>query len=300
MGQRFGHYELQTLVGRGGMAEVYQALELAGPRAGRPVAIKRLLPKLERDPDYVRLFIGEAELSRRLRHPNIVEVIESGVAEGEHFMAMEYVDGRDLARILRRCQERRILLPIDFALFLGVTLLEALSFAHAAPGDDGRPLGIVHCDVSPSNLFISKTGEIKLGDFGIARARTVEPRSGELHGKVHYLSPEGLHGEMDRRVDLWAAAVTVYQLLLNQRPFTGKNAEEIGLAILSTSPPALRERRPEIPAALDAAVMRGIAPDPAERYPSAAHFALALRPHFDERIGNPLAIAAVVRGLFGA
>ncbi len=300
MGRPFGHYELEALVGRGGMAEVYRAVEVDGPLAGRRVAIKRLSPKLEHDPDYIKLFMGEAELSRRLRHPNIVEVIEAGTVEGEYFMAMEYVDGRDLGLILRRCQERQILLPVDFSVFLGMTLLEALSYAHAAPGDDGRPLGVVHCDVSPSNLFISRVGEIKLGDFGIARAKTVEPRSGELHGKVHYLSPEVLEGTADRRVDLWAAAVTLYQLLVNERPFTGKNAEEIAQAILSAKPRPLRERRPEIPEALDAAVMRALARDPADRYPSAAHFALALRPHYDERIGNPLAIAAVVRGLFGA
>lgn len=300
MGRRFGQYELEGLIGRGGMAEVYRAVQIEGPRAGRHVAIKRLLPKLERDPDYVRLFMGEAELSRRLKHPNIVEVLEAGTVAGEYFMAMEYVDGRDLGAILRRCQERGILLPVDFAIFLGVTLLEALSFAHAAPGDDGRPLGIVHCDVSPSNLFVSKVGEIKLGDFGIARAKTVEPRSGELHGKVHYLSPEVLAGTVDRRVDLWAAAVTLYQSLVNERPFTGKNAEEIALSILGAAPRPLRERRLGIPEALDAAVMRALARDPAERYPSAAHFALALRPHYDERIGNPMAIAAVVRGLFGA
>jgi eukaryotic-like serine/threonine-protein kinase len=257
------------------------------------------LPRLALDPHYVRLFMAEAELSCRLHHPSIVEVYEAGAAEAQLYMAMEYVDGRDLGMVLRRCHERRILLPLDFAVYLGVTLLEALSYAHVAPGPDGSPLGIVHCDVSPSNLFVSRVGEIKLGDFGIARAISGEPKRGSLYGKVYYLSPEALEGKIDRRADLWAASVTLYQLLANERPFSGRSPEEVAQAIRHGQPAPLRQRRPEIPEALDRAVMRGFSLEPAERYPNAAHFALALKPHYDERVGTPLAIAAVVRGLFG-
>lgn len=300
MGQPFGHYELQALVGKGGMAEVFRATELEGPRAGQLVAIKRLLPKLAQDPRYVGLFMAEAELSRRLHHPKIVEVYEAGTIDAQHYMAMEYVDGRDLGMVLRRCQERHILLPVDFAVFLGVTLLDALSYAHVAPAPDGSPLGVVHCDVSPSNLFVSRVGEIKLGDFGIARANAAEPSRGHLYGKVHYLSPEALEGSVDGRADLWAATVTLYQLLVNERPFGGQNPDEVAESIRRASPASLREKRAEIQEALDRAVMRGFALDPALRYPDAAPFALALRGLYDERVGNPLAIAAVVRGLFGA
>ncbi len=297
----FGNYALEALVGRGGMAEVFRAKVVQGPRAGRVVALKRLLPALSRDPQYVDLFTAEADLSRMLKHPNIVEVLEIGVVGEQYYMAMEYVDGRDLAQIVRRCQERGITLPVDFAVYLGVTLLDALAYAHGASGPTGKPLNVVHCDVSPSNLFISRTGEIKLGDFGIARARAAgSDETEKVWGKAYYLSPETLEGDIAPQTDLWAAAVTLYELLANRRPFTGGDPEAVMAAIRKASPTPLRDVRPEISEALAAAVHRGLARKPSDRYPSATDFADALRPHYDERIGTPLAIAAVVRGLFGA
>ena len=301
-GGRFSHYELQALVGRGGMAEVFRAVDLAGPRAGQKVAIKRLLPELAKNSEYVELFVGEADLSRMLHHPNIVEVYEAGTVGEQYYMAMEYIDGRDLGQIVKRCRERKILLPIDFAVFLTVALLDALAYAHSAASPTGKPLGIVHCDISPSNLFISRVGEIKLGDFGIAKANAHDDLQGEtpVWGKAYYLSPEALEGRVAPAEDLWAATVTLYELLTNERPFTGADPDAVGAAIRKALPKRLRAVRPEISAGLDEAAMRGFARDPRQRYPDAASFAAALRPHFDELIGNPMAIASVVRGLFGA
>ncbi len=164
----FAGYRLDALVGKGGMAEVYRAVAIEGPRIGRQVAVKRLLPSLARDPGYVALFEREAEVTRRLQHPNIVEVLDTGVAGGTPFIVMDYVDGKNLRQILAQCAARGILLPIDFAAYVAHVLAEALSHAHAGKDARGRPLGIVHCDVSPSNVFISRVGEIKLGDFGVA------------------------------------------------------------------------------------------------------------------------------------
>jgi serine/threonine protein kinase len=298
----FGHYELQALIGRGGMAEVFRAVELDGEHAGRKVAIKRLLPELAREPRCLEMFVSEADLSRMLRHPNVVEVYEAGIVGEQYYIAMEYIDGRDLGQILRRCRERSILLPVDFAVFLGVTLLEALAYAHEATSPTGKPLHVVHCDISPSNLFISRVGEIKLGDFGIAKASATEgaEEGGRIWGKAYYLSPEALTGQIDPATDLWAATATLYELLTNERPFTGSSPEQVLAAIRRTTPEPISKRRPEVTAGLDAAVMRGFARDPAARYPSAAAFRDALQPHFDDLIGNPMAIAAVVRGLFGA
>jgi eukaryotic-like serine/threonine-protein kinase len=297
---KFGHYQLQALIGKGGMAEVFRAADLSGAHAGRIVAIKRLIPALEQDARYVELFVTEADLSRMLHHPNIVEVYESGMVGEQYYIAMDFIDGRDLGQIVRRCRDRKILLPVDFAVFLGVTLLEALAYAHAATAPSGKPLGIVHCDVSPSNLFISKLGEIKLGDFGIAKAKVHESNeSGAIWGKPYYLSPEVLEGVVEPAADLWAAAATMYELLANQRPFVGKDPAEVAVAIRRAHPVPLRRLRPEVSEPLSQAVMRGFAKDPKERYASADQFAAALRPHYDELIGNPLAIASVVRGLFG-
>jgi serine/threonine protein kinase len=183
---RFGKFEVLQLLGRGGMAEVYKARIVEGPRSGQLVALKRLSPKLSQDSEALDLFTGEADISRLLRHPNIVQVFETGVVGDLYYLAMEYVDGRDLAAVLSRCRERRILLPATFAVHIARATLDALAYAHSARGPSGQPLDIIHCDVSPSNLFISRSGEIKLGDFGIAKVHAhgdADP-GGTLWGKV--------------------------------------------------------------------------------------------------------------------
>lgn len=296
----FGNYEIISLLGKGGMAEVYRARVLSGPREGWTVALKRLLPALTRDPASVALFASEAQLTKMLRHPNIVDVLDVGMHEGIYFIVMDLVDGRDLGQILRRCKSRGIPLPIDFGVYLGRTLLEALAYAHNATNPAGEPLGIIHSDVSPSNVFISRVGEIKLGDFGVARVRVGGFfQGGELLGKPYYLSPEALRGNVTSHVDLWAATVVLYELLTLERPFTGSNPDEVFQNIRARRYKPLRSLRPEVPPALEAVLERGFAERPEERFPTAEAYAQALVPHYDERIGTHLAIAAVVRGLFG-
>lgn len=296
----FGNYEILSLLGRGGMAEVFRARAIAGPRAGRDVALKRLLPKLADDPVYVDQFTSEADVSRLLDHPNVVHVLEVGVLEDVYFMVMDLVDGRDLGKILRKCRQGAIPLPVDFALFLAKTLLDALAYAHEVCGPEGKPLEIVHCDVSPSNLFISRTGEIKLGDFGVARTCIGGGGLAALHAKPYYVSPEVIQGVVTRDADLWSATVTLYELITLERPFAGQTPNEVFEAVRTRRylPPS--QLRPEIPRGLDQIVARGFALRPEDRFRSAREFSAALAPHYDERIGNPMAIAAVVRGLFGA
>src|SRR5690606_7282140 len=164
--------------------------------------------------------LGEADLSRLLKHPNIVEVIEAGDVDDEWFLVLEYVEGRDLSAILTRCRERHILLPVDFAIYIARALLDALDFVHEAKGAAGQPLNVVHCDVSPSNVFISKLGEIKLGYFGIAKVRALDKwDEGDLvWGKLSYLSPEQLGGRLyDRRADIWGAGSLIYEMLTNRK-----------------------------------------------------------------------------------
>ena len=297
-GRRFGNYEILALIGKGGMAEVFRARALAGPREGYLVAIKRLLPTLGEDAHAVEQFTREGDLAKWLSHPHIIQVYEAGRVEGQSYIVMDLIDGRDLGQILRRCQSRGLFLPLDFAMFLGQALLEALDYAHTAHGPNGEPLGLVHCDVSPSNLFISRTGEIKLGDFGVARLR-MDSASEELAGKPYYVSPEVLRGEVGPAADLWAATVTLYELIGNRRPFTGKDPEEVFAAIRANRYPKLSSVRPEVPPEIDAIIAKGFAANPEERFATAGEFAQALAPLYDERIGTPLAIAAVVRGLFG-
>ena len=301
-----GDYELLAPLGRGGMAEVFRARVRSGPREGWLVALKMLLPTHARDRESVSLFADEAMLTQVLDHPNIVKTLDVGMHEGCPYLVMELVDGRDLAQILKRCRARAIPLPVDFGVYLAKTLLEALAYAHGAVGTAGEPLRLVHCDVSPSNVFISRVGEIKLGDFGVARALRgpsagVPDVDGEVLGKPYYLSPDVLRGApVTPAADLWAAAVVLYELLTLQRPFAGKDLASVQAAIRSRAYQPLRAVRPDVPAELDAVMARAFAGDPAQRFHDAAEFARALEPHYDERVGTPLAIAAVVRGLFGA
>jgi serine/threonine protein kinase len=300
MERRFAGYEIEALVGRGGMADVYRARTLAGPRAGQIVALKRLRPELATDPQYLELFHREAAITCRLHHPTCIEVIETGVVGGTPFIVMEYVDGRNLRQILNQCIERKILLPLDFAAFLAHKVAEGLSHAHDGNDANGRPLGIVHCDVSPSNVFISRLGEIKLGDFGVALAVGADMPTAFGFGKIHYLAPEQIRGERPTpATDLFALGAMTFELMTNAHAFPGKNVNEVGQAILAGRLRAPSELRPDVPFDLDVLVLRCLSRDPGERWPSAGAFADEIATRYDPAIGTPLAIASVVRGLFG-
>ena len=298
---RFGKYEILQLLGRGGMAEVYKARAVEGPRKGQLVALKRLTPRLASDPEAVDLFCGEADVSAMLKHPNIVEVFEAGVVGEVYYLAMEYVDGRDLALILARCRERRIFLPVNFAVHIAKATLEALGYAHEARSPTGLHLNIVHCDVSPSNLFISRLGEIKLGDFGIAKVRSLGDgdQNGTLWGKLAYLAPEQLERRpLTTQVDLWGAATILYEALTNQRAIQGADNDETQEALRAGRIAGVESLRPDIPPGLGDVVHQALQIDPTARFHTAQEFANALEPFHDEISGGALGIASVVRGLF--
>ncbi len=311
---RIPGYELLALVGRGGMAEVFKARGVDGPLVGEVVALKRLLPQLAQDAEYVSLFRQEAELTRRLRHPFIVQVLEAGVADGVPFIAMEYVDGRNLKEILGQCERRGILLPVDFAAYLAHVIAQALAHAHEGFDEGGRLLGIVHNDVSPSNVFISRLGEVKLGDFGVARLMPGSPQAAVdagvaraalagpgAFGKIHYMAPELIRGARPTPAsDLFALGAAFFELLTNQRAFPGKDVNEVAQRILAAERPVPSSVRPEVPVALDAIVLSCLQREPGRRIATASALAAAIGQSYDPGIGTPLAIAAVVRGLFGA
>lgn len=299
MTSRIGRYEVLGRLGKGGMAEVLRVRAASGPFAGSVFALKRLLPELESDAEAVALFAAEAELSRHLHHPNIVEVFDVDREGDSIFMVMELIDGRDVGQIIKRCRQRGVQWPVDFAVYLARALLDALTYAHQARDPDGRPLGVVHCDVSPSNFFVSRQGELKLGDFGVARS-LMAGGVGQLMGKPYYLSPQALDGAVDPGVDLWAVAVTLYELLTLQRPFQGKTSEVVFDAIRRSDYVPVRQRRPEVPRRIEGVIARALDVDPAMRFADADEFIAELLPLFDERVGTPLAVSAVVRGLFGA
>jgi serine/threonine-protein kinase len=296
----FRNFEVVSRLGRGGMAEVFYARALAGPLKGQPVAIKRVLPEMAKNKRIVDLFATEANLSVRLNHPNIVRTYEVGAHESEYFLVMELVDGRNVGQLIQRCRRLRIMLPADFALFLVKTLLDALDYAHNLELVPGQKLGLVHRDVSPSNLFVSRVGDIKLGDFGLAAVgASGQSNDRGLVGKPMYLSPEALDGDQSAARDLWAAAVMLYELLALHRPFEADSPDLVIGRIRRGDLAPLATRRPDLAPEVAAIVHRALSQDPKQRFPTAAEFASALERCFDPAVGTPLAIAAVVRGLFG-
>jgi len=295
----FGRFEVDARIGQGGMCEVFRARVREGTEAGQQVAIKRLSPQMSQNADAVEMFLAEAEVSHLLRHPHIIRVFESGRVGDSYYIAMELVDGRDLGAILERCRKRKIMLPVDFSVYLTAVLLDALHFAHQACSPEGVPLGLIHCDVSPGNVFISRNGEIKLGDFGIARVHRFEQPEVGIWGKPYYLAPEIFEGHPPNAgTDVWAAAVILYELLTNRRPFPGDSLEKVSVAARGGPPESPLAVRPEMSPVLAEVVATALRREPDLRFPSAQTFREALAPFCDDRIGTQMAIAAVVRNLF--
>ncbi|HSP79247.1 MAG TPA: serine/threonine-protein kinase, partial [Myxococcaceae bacterium] len=218
--RRCGHFELLSLLGQGGMAEVYLARFALGPQKGQLVALKRVRRERLRDAEVLAQVRQEALLTRRMDHPNVVRLVEAGeLQDGSYYLALELVEGTDLGKLLAECRRRRIELPVDISVYVVRQVLEGLSHAHLATNEAGLPLALVHCDVSPSNVLLSHEGEVKLSDFGVAWRRggtTVDVRR---LGKGYYRSPELLEGKVSDAVDLWATAVMLYELLTRESPF---------------------------------------------------------------------------------
>lgn len=230
----FGRYMLFEKIGQGGMAEIFLARATTELGATRHVVVKQILPELSRDERFAKLLVDEAKLAARLHHANIVQVFDLGREDDRLFIAMEYVEGFDLTALLRRLSRAKIPLPVEFALFIVREALVALDVAHRAKNEAGEPLGLVHRDVSPSNVLISLEGEIKLCDFGIARALDIESdvnaesaiERARVVGKSAYMAPEHARGEdIDARADLYAAAILLWELCAGRRLRKGTDAE---------------------------------------------------------------------------
>ena len=279
-GSMLGPYLLGERLGLGGMAEVYVA-QRAGPRGfAKRFAVKRILPELAQDARFVAMFCDEARICAALCHPNIVQVLDFGEANGQLFMAMEFVDGVSLARLLRSVSARRERFPRGTALHIAHEVLRGLAFAHEAQDEHGRPLGIVHRDVSPGNVLIGRAGEIKLGDFGIVRSEFVDRRTypGELKGKVGYMSPEQVMGtDVDPRSDLFTVGIILAEMLLARPLFSGQNEFEILTNIYEANLSVLDRFATDLPPALLGLLRKALAREPSQRFQSALEFAAALR-----------------------
>jgi len=277
--EQFGKYQLLRKIGHGGMAEVFLAKEDGAPADTPPFVIKRMHHELEADRDAVDLFLTEADVTLMLTHPNIIRVYDSGEVSGRYFIAMEYVHGKTLEQIIDRCAQKQRLLETDVTVQIMVEVLRALEYIHNAKTASGRPLGIVHRDVTPSNIFIGSDGGVKVGDFGVAKLVGVEgwTMAGSIKGKLGYLSPEQIAGEPPGpNIDLWAAAVILFELLAGERAFVGENELEVMLRIKAAKVPSLRKINKAAPKPLEKILERALHKKDRKRFLGAGEFAAAL------------------------
>ncbi|MBK7860766.1 MAG: protein kinase [Archangiaceae bacterium] len=276
MPQRFGRYEIKNPLSTGGMAEVYLAVQRGAGDFEKQVAVKVLLPELEEDPALVERFLYEARLAAGLTHPNICQVFDAGEEHGRHYMVLEYLPGQTLGRIIRRGVRVGQRLSPQLAAYCVARAAEALAYAHERRGPDGKPLAIVHRDVSPGNVMVTYEGQVKLLDFGIARAvdRKFRTRTGELRGKLSYMSPEQIsEAEADARSDLFALGVVLYECLTGTHPFEAETDLETLRAVLERPIPELPA---SVPARLKQVVEQALQRDPDARPQQARDLAAQL------------------------
>lgn len=276
----FGPYYLLGLIARGGMAEVYRARLRESDGEPRLLAIKVMRPQLAREARFVDMFNSEGQLALVLRNRSIVETLDVGRIEGRYYIAMEYIGGRDLTQVLRRCQESRQRIPVPHAVFIAARIAEGLDFAHNLTGSNGRPLNIVNRDVSPSNVRLSYDGYVKLLDFGIAQSLVkFTSEMGILKGKFSYMSPEQIRGmSVDARTDIFSAGIILHEMLTTEKLFRGDTEFALMEKVRKAQVPAPSKFNRRVPPELDAIVLRALARDVADRYQSAAELGADLRP----------------------
>jgi serine/threonine protein kinase len=277
-GESFGAYLVYERLGVGGMAEVYRAKKRGIEGFERQVALKRLLPQLAADEEFVRSFVREARLASQLRHVNIAQTYDLGRIGGAYFIAMELVDGKDLRQVLRHTAYATGPMPVPLVLSVLVQLCEALDYAHTLRDESGQALGIIHRDVSPSNVIVGRDGTTKLIDFGIARvsAGTLHTVSGQIKGKFSYMAPEVLAGQLDARADLWSLGVVAWELLTSQPLFTGGDDIAVLERVRGQDIPAPSSINRHCPRELDAIVRTALARNPTQRWQTAAQLRGAL------------------------
>lgn len=275
-GNRFGQYTLVERIARGGMAEVWKASMRGAEGFEKVVAIKKILPHLSEDSEFVTMFIDEAKLAAQLNHNNIIHIYDLAKVSSAYYIAMEYVEGHDLKDILKQSEERRQTVPVELAMFISSKVAAALDYAHRKRDAAQKELGIVHRDVSPQNVLISNEGDIKLCDFGIAKAasKVTHTQAGALKGKLHYMSPEQAWGKsIDRRSDVFALATVLFEMLTGRRLFSGENEISVLEQVREAKVKAPSTINEDVPPEVDRIVLKALQREPEARYQSAGEMA---------------------------
>ena len=242
-------YRITEKLDAGGMAEIYRAVSISIEGFEKPVAIKRILPSKTQDPQFVTMFLDEARLTMQLNHANIVQIYDIGQADGAYFLAMEMIDGWNLRRVMQMALDQNKPFPVALACYVAMELSKALAYAHEKTGPDGHSLGIVHRDVSPPNLLLSREGEVKLTDFGLARASSNAQESdhGVVKGKYAYLCPEAVEGKVvDPRADVFSSGIILWEMLCGRRLFGGSSDGETIELVRKCEVPSAAKLRAEV------------------------------------------------------
>ncbi len=288
--QTFGKFHLVGKLATGGMAEVFLA-KVDGP-AGfqKTLVLKRILPHLAEDERFVEMFLNEARLAARLNHPNIVTIFELGEEEDSYFIAMEYIDGPNLRTLGRSAARSGRPIPVEHAAKIISLACEGLGFAHDFADDSGQPLNLIHRDVSPDNILLSRAGGVKVVDFGIVKAANQShlTQTGTIKGKLSYMAPEQARGmPLDRRADIFSLGVVLYELIAGMKPFDSTSEVAALQAILFAPPAPLLEKRPDCPPALSAIIERALQKDREDRYSDCRAMQLDLE-RFLMECGTPI------------
>ncbi|MDB4973202.1 MAG: serine/threonine protein kinase [Myxococcaceae bacterium] len=282
----FGKYYLLDRVNTGGMAEVFRAKAFGVEGFERIVAVKRILPSIAADTDFITMFIDEAKLAVQLNHANIAQIFDLGKVHDSYFIALEYVHGKDLRAVFDQARARARRVPVELAVYVVLKICEGLDYAHHKRDSSGRELALIHRDVSPQNMLISFDGEVKLIDFGIAKAagQASRTRAGILKGKFGYLSPEQVAGEViDQRSDVFGIGIVLYELLTGERLFVGDSDFSTIEKVRSLEIPSPRQLNPQISKALERVVLKALSRDRDTRYQSALELHDALQGVLHER-----------------
>jgi serine/threonine protein kinase len=303
IGERFGKYLLVGEIAVGGMAEVFLAVHKGVEGFIKVVVIKRVLPHLVNNTDFIRMFVDEARLEARLEHPNIVRTYEFGEVKGQYYTAMEYLAGEDLCKALNNLSVSRQLMPLHIACGITSQLSTGLHFAHQFTDTDGQPLNLVHRDINPANIIVTYGGEVKIIDFGVAKSKTnVQTLTGMIKGKVAYMPPEQVLGrEVDHRADIFSAGVVLWEMLTGRPLFLRSNEAATLYAIMNAPVPPPSKMRADVPRELDEIVLRAVARTPSERFDNAEQLGAAIDdfmvrlPRYDPRV-----LAGKVEELFGS
>lgn len=276
--KKFGKYLLMRKIATGGMAEIFQAKTAGAEGFEKDIVIKRILPHFSEDDAFVKMFIDEASITAKLQHSNIVQIFDFDVIEGSYYIAMEYIEGVDLAAVMADGQAANSHISVPQCVWVTIELAKGLHYAHIKE-HKGRPLNIIHRDISPHNAMIAFNGEVKLMDFGIAKAaeRSSKTMAGTVKGKVAYMSPEQARGKpLDGRSDLFALATVLWEMLTHQRLYLRNSDFETLTAVLKEDPEPPSRYRPEVGQELDDIILTALEKDPAHRQKTVEDFSREL------------------------